>query len=91
MKGYVDNFRFKRIITYPPTHSTWSIEQLNLAKHGHIQDTEILTDAISLMDLAWDGNKVSVATDTRLYSLVIDGNGIASVLPTSPPPGRSMT
>lgn len=74
---YIDNIRFQRHVTYPPTHSTWGPET-DYSVDGYLQDTETLTDAIKLMDLAWDGDKVSVATDTRLYSLVIDANGIAS-------------
>jgi hypothetical protein len=74
---YIDNIRFQRHVTYPPTHSTWGVET-DYPVDGYLQDTETLTDAIKLMDLAWDGNKVSVATDTRLYSLTIDANGIAS-------------
>ena len=76
--GEFDNLRFKRVIKYPPTHPSWGLEQQYLAKDGYLQDTEPISEPIRLMDLAWDGNKVSVATDTRLYSLVIDANGIAS-------------
>lgn len=76
--GEFDNLRFKRVIKYPPTHLSWGLEQQYLVKDGYLQDTEPISEPIRLMDLAWDGNKVSVATDTRLYSLTIDANGIAS-------------
>ena len=75
--AYIDNIRFQRYLTYPPTHSTWGRE-LEYPIDGYLQDSEPLADTIRFMDMAWIGDKVSVATDTRLYSLTVDTNGIAS-------------
>ncbi len=75
--AYIDNIRFQLALNSYPTHSTWE-DEIDYPVDGFLQDTETLDSTIQFMDMSWSGNKVSIATNDRLYSLEIDDNGIKS-------------
>ena len=74
LKGYLDNLRFMRIITYPPTHSTWGTVQQNYQRDLDLKQTTTIGSTILYSDMAWSGDAFALTTSSRVYQVVVTGS-----------------